>query len=262
MASTKLVGIINVTPDSFSDGNRHFSPRDALAAIAKMAGDGADVIDIGAESTRPGATPLSYEEEWARLEPVLSELSSLSLPWSVDTRHAATAQKALDLGAYWINDVSGFSDPAMIEAVKPYGCKLVVMHSLSVPADKAKILPADADVVAEVLVWAHTRIGYMTTQGIAKDRLIFDPGIGFGKTGPQSWHILESIDRFKELAVPILIGHSRKSFLANSEMNRDVATLEASRDLIIRQADYLRVHDVPAHRRLIASMHKETADGR
>jgi len=240
---TKLVAILNLTPDSFSDGGLHTDPH---ASIKRMREEGADIIDIGAESTRPGATPLTPEEEWQRLAPVLKSLPKA--PFSIDTRHAATAQKSLAHGASWINDVSGFSDPAMVAAVKNTDCKLVVMHSLTVPADKSIVMADDADVVAEILSFAKARIAALETAGIARSRIIFDPGIGFGKTAAQSLTLLQHISALRACGVPLLIGHSRKSFLTG---DRDTATLAISKQLIAQGIDYLRVHDVAAHRALL-----------
>lgn len=253
MSHTQLMGIVNLTPDSFSDGGQHFAPEAALAALARMAAEGASVIDIGAESTRPGATPLSHEEEWQRLAPVLSQLPALAgVEYSLDTRHAATAQKALSLGVHWINDVSGFADPAMRAAVRDSSCKLVVMHSLSVPADKQVTLPEQVDVVAELLAFASARIAELLAEGIAKERIIFDIGIGFGKTPVQCMKLLHDIEHFKELEVKLLVGHSRKSFLAGLSGNRDEATLAVSQYLMTKQVDYLRVHDVAAHKTVLS----------
>ncbi|MDE3016981.1 MAG: dihydropteroate synthase [Pseudomonadota bacterium] len=247
----EIVGILNVTPDSFSDGGAFFTPKAAIGAIAEMAEQGVDVIDIGAESTRPGATPITPEEEWRRLQPVLSALPHFgAVRFSVDTRHAETARRALKAGAHWINDVEGFSDPAMLAAVGDSDCRMVVMHSLGVPADKNVVLPESADVTAELLEWAHTRMGYIENAGVARDRIIFDPGIGFGKTAAQSLAILRSIEKLKTLNVPIMVGHSRKSFLA-SFGGRDSATLVVSQYLAAQGTNFLRVHEVAAHRRML-----------
>jgi len=254
MSDTRLVAILNITPDSFSDGGVFFKPDDALAAIARLITEGADVIDIGAESTRPGATPLSAEEEWARLEPVLSQIPRFAadtIAFSLDTRHADNARKALGYGVHWINDVSGFADASMVDAVKSSRCKLVVMHSLTVPADKSVVLPESADVVEELLRFARVRLQKLEKSGISRDRMIFDPGIGFGKTAKQSLDILRRIEEFNVLGVPLLVGHSRKSFLseyhAGVSMSRDEATLEVSQLLMKQGVAYLRVHDVVAH---------------
>ncbi len=247
----KLVGILNVTPDSFSDGGSFVDPEIAVAQALKMVEQGAAIIDIGAESTRPGAMSLSHEEEWARLEPILYALPSKILSGvSVDTRHPETAEKSLAFGVAWINDVSGFPQ-AMIDVVHDSSCKIVVMHSLSVPADKTIVLPEDVDVVMVVRDWFVEKLQQLEAQGISADRIIFDPGIGFGKTAAQS---LELIRRAKELRVDgtaLMFGHSRKSFLSltpNASLTEhDEATCEVSAYLASQGVDYLRVHNVAAN---------------
>lgn len=245
---TQLMAILNVTPDSFSDGGKYFESPAAHAAIERFIEEGADIIDIGAESTRPGAMPLTAAQEWHRLEPLLQNLPNGAV-YSLDTRHAENARKALDHGIGWINDVSGFAHSDMIAVVRNSDCRLVVMHSLSVPADKNIVLPESADVIQELLDFAHDRIAALEAAGITKTRIIFDPGIGFGKTSTQSRRILDEVEKLKILGVPLLIGHSRKSFLG--EGDRDAATLAVSRELIAKHIDYLRVHDVVAHRTLL-----------
>ncbi|MDE3060905.1 MAG: dihydropteroate synthase, partial [Pseudomonadota bacterium] len=248
---TKLVGIINITPDSFSDGGACFDADFAIQAIAQQVEDGANIIDIGAESTRPGAIPITAAEEWERLAPVLAALphfDDADVHFSVDTRHAETAKRALAEGVHWINDVSGFSDPAMVEAVRNSKCKLVMMHSVSVPADKNMVMPESQDVMEALLMWARARIAALESAGIGRSRMIFDPGIGFGKTARQSLTILRDIGRFAALEVPVLIGHSRKSFLSAFGHSRDEATLVVSQYLAQAKLDYLRVHDVATHR--------------
>ena len=248
----KLMGIINVTPDSFSDARAHFDADAALVAIARLIEEGTDVIDIGAESTRPGATPITAEEEWQRLEPVLAQLSRFSgAVFSVDTRHGETARKALGLGIGWINDVSGFADVAMVEAVKDSQCRLVVMHSLSVPADKNIVLSESADVIEEVIAFAQKRFAALKAAGIARERLIFDPGIGFGKTAAQSLALLRDIKCLNVLGVPLLVGHSRKSFLGGVLAARDDATLVVSHYLADCGVEYVRVHDVARHHSML-----------
>lgn len=245
-----LVGIVNLTPDSFSDGGRFADASAALDAMARMIEEGARVIDIGAESTRPGAMPISPKEEWQRLEPVLSALHRVKKPgiaFSVDTRHGETVQRAIGCGADWINDVTGFSSAAMVAAVKNSDCKLVMMHSLGAPADKSVTLPAGCDVVETLLEWAKKRIADLEQQGVSKNRIIFDPGVGFGKTAAQSLAIVRGINRFHALGLPLLVGHSRKSFLEQWAANRDDATLTASLYLAGQGTQYLRVHDVARH---------------
>src|SRR5687768_8279568 len=189
MAKTQLVGIINVTPDSFSDGGKHYDPADALSSIEQMIKEGADVIDIGAESTRPGATPLDADEEWERLAPVMAKLSDYTSPYvrfSIDTRHAATAERALEAGVHMVNDVSGFSNVDMINVVLKSKCQLVGIHSLGLPADKNEVMDESLDVVTELMEAAGQRLQSLVEAGIKPQRLIFDPGLGFGKTMLQS----------------------------------------------------------------------------
>ncbi len=255
MFNTKIVGILNLTPDSFSDGGQFYSPAAAIERIGELVRQGADIIDIGAESTRPDATPLSAEEEWQRLEPVVKHLPAFStVEFSIDTRHAATVSKILPYGISTVNDVSGFSSPQMVEAVQKSSCKLVIMHSLTVPADTRVVMDEHVDVVTALMEFARKRIAALVSAGIGKERMIFDAGIGFGKTTAQSFAIINGIGRFKELDVPLYIGHSRKSFLGEPKENRDKATLEMSRELIKQGVGYIRVHDVAAHRTLMQEM--------
>jgi dihydropteroate synthase len=240
-----LVGILNVTPDSFSDGGRYFSPEDAVRAAHVLAESGADIIDIGAESTRPNATPISADEEWNRLQPVLEGLKDFSVPLSIDTRHPETARRALAYGAAWINDVSGLANPEMLQVVKDSAASLVLMHSLTVPADSNITLDNGADPVVEVMHWAEQRFDALEREGIARERIIFDVGIGFGKTAAQSWTLLNNIAAFHAFGVPLLVGHSRKSFLGSTD--RDATTLDVSRRMVAAGVQYLRVHDIAAH---------------
>lgn len=253
--STQLVGILNLTPDSFSDGGTY----DSIAAIETYVQEciAANVaaLDIGAESTRPGATSLDAEEEWKRLHPVLSyvipTLHAAGVEASVDTYHPDTAAKALELGVDWINDVSGFQSPAMLDIVKSSRCKLVCMHSLTIPADPNVTLREDADVMVELKNFACERMDRFAMADITLDRIIFDPGIGFNKTGAQSLEILRRIEELQKLPVPLLIGHSRKSFLNtftdSPAADRDPLTLVTSAFLAGKCVEYLRVHNVKAH---------------
>ncbi len=262
--NTQIVGIVNVTPDSFSDGGTYAEAEAAYQHAARMVKEGAVVIDIGAESTRPGAAAVQPEEEWARLEPVLELLKAqpLAAAISVDTRHAATAQKALALGGVdWINDVSGGADPALVEVVKNSEAQLVVMHSLSVPAEKERVLPAEVDVVEEIVAWAKARLEALEAAGITRERIIIDPGIGFGKTAEQSRTLIEGIAALTALGVPVLVGHSRKSFLTlytdDMELEaRDAATHALSKDLAAHGVAYIRVHDVAGN---VAALREEAA---
>ncbi len=251
----RLAGIVNVTPDSFSDGGMFVTPQDAVDRVETLFTQGASVVDIGAESTRPNATLLEHEEEWLRLEPVLTALHR-QIPHrmdriSVDTRHYQTALHALNLSVGWINDVTGFSDPRMIEAVRHSRCTLVVMHSLGVPANPQVTLPADHDVVQTVLGWMRAKHTQLEAAGIASSRMMFDPGIGFGKTSAQSLEIVRRAAEFKAIGTRVLFGHSRKSFLksfaSGDPADRDVLTAITSLYLAAQGVDYVRVHNVEAN---------------
>ncbi len=255
---TLLVGILNITPDSFTDGGRYATPETALARAQALLAEGAAILDIGAESTRPGAAPLAPEEEWQRLHPVL-EIIRAHLPQaqiSLDTRHAETIRNAAEYHPAWINDVSGFSNPAMLEAAAESTAQLVVMHSLGIPADKKITLLPNCNPVEELLRWAEARFALLEKCGITRARLIFDPGIGFGKTPEQSLVLIRRISAFRRLGVPILVGHSEKSFLARftdtPAGGRGVETQVVSAFLMQQGVEYLRVHDVAGNRRAFA----------
>ena len=213
------------------------------------------MLDVGAESTRPGATPLSPSEEWQRLSPVLEKLIALARSRnkiiSLDTRHAENAAKAIALGIGWINDVSGLDNSAMINAVRESTVKLVIMHSLSIPADPAVTLPPDADAVEEVMAWAEKKLAALAKEKISRERIILDPGIGFGKTKAQSLDLVMRAEELKKTGAKILIGHSRKSFLTlftdAPADERDDVTLVFSSLLMRRNIDFVRVHNVSRH---------------
>ena len=247
---TELIGILNLTPDSFSDGGLYNHTETAITHAKQLIAEGATIIDVGAESTRPNATPLTHEEEWQKLEPVLTALVGLGTV-SVDTYHPETASKALKLGISWINDVSGFTNPAMIEAVKPYKAKLVIMHNLGIPADPAQIIPEAEDEVRIVKQWAEGQIQRLVQAGIDKKRIIFDPGIGFGKNAVQSLTLLKYIAQFRSLNVPLMVGHSRKSCISHitggDASARDPETIAISLYLAQHEVEYLRVHNIADH---------------
>lgn len=248
----QLVGIINVTPDSFSDGGLFLHAGQAKQHMIKLVEGGADVIDIGAESTAPKAAPLDANSEWQRLEPVLAALREAKclLPpkISVDTRHPATAEKALQFGIDWINDVSGLDDPAMREIVAASKTDCVVMHHLSIPERRDNVLPRGEDPVKLVREWGEKRLRELEQQGIARERIIFDPGIGFGKMAEQSLYILQHVHAFSNLGARLLIGHSRKTFMSlftgKSFAERDIETVAMAIRLAEQPVAYLRVHDV------------------
>lgn len=249
-----LIGILNITPDSFSDGGMFANAATAAARCAALIAEGADYVDLGAESTRPGATPLTADAEWARLSPALDRLCSHAPRLSIDTRHAQTVRQALAQGVAIINDVSGLLDPAMREVLAAAKCDIVVMHSLSIPADKAVTLPEDCDPIEVVLQWKQRVTALAQQSGIDVARLIFDPGIGFGKTPQQSLALILRASELVSNGGHWLYGHSRKSFLTlftNSlAQDRDALTLAFSASLAAAGVQYLRVHNVAAHRAL------------
>ncbi|MDH4050254.1 MAG: dihydropteroate synthase [Rubrivivax sp.] len=248
-----IMGILNVTPDSFSgDGAMG---RAALDRAERMVADGADVLDIGAESTRPHAVALDADAEWARLAPILTGLAQRDwrsqVRLSVDTRHAASAQRALDLGVDIINDVGGLADPAMQRVLRGRRCGVVVMHALSVPVDPSSTLPADCDVTAEILRWKQDVRAAAQAGGLDPARLIYDPGIGFGKSASQSLELLHSASALVASGGSWLFGHSRKSFLKlfthADAADRDDLTLAFSAGLAHAGVGMLRVHAVAPH---------------
>lgn len=253
MRHTKIVGIVNVTPDSFSEPNRASSPDDFISLTKRLLAEGADAIDAGAESTRPGATAISAKEEWRRLE-ILPELVALCHQAgkiiSLDTRHPETATKAIAMGVDWINDVAG-GTPGMLDAVKGARTKLVLMHSLGIPADPKVTLPENADAVEEVRKWAERKLEQLGNAGIGRERIILDPGVGFGKTKTQSLDLILRVEELQKLNMPLLIGHSRKSFLTlfgdAAAEERDDVTLALSSHLMKKNIDFLRVHNVGRH---------------
>jgi dihydropteroate synthase len=250
---TQLLGILNITPDSCSEDGMYGDPAAALHRIDLMIEQGAAVIDIGAESTRPGAIAITPEEEWQRLAPVLELLGPrfAKAQFSLDTRHPETALRALALGFHWINDVTGGRNPKMIECMARSDCRYVIMHALSVPVNPKETLASTEDPVEMIIKWANDTIERLENAGIARSRIILDPGIGFGKTAEQSFTLIKNIGQLKDLGVPLLVGHSRKSFLTlftdKPYSERDPETLIFSYYLASQGVDYLRIHDLENH---------------
>lgn len=253
----KLMGIVNITPDSFSDGGKFDHPSAALSQAEALIAAGAQVIDLGAESTRPGATPLDSDTEWRRLEPVLKAAQKLRERCliSVDTRHPETARRAIETGIDWINDVSGLENLGLCEMIATAHCDVVVMHSLSVPADRGRVIDSNVDVVGELIRWSEAKLRMLERHGIERSRVILDPGIGFGKTPAQSLELLRSAEKLRASGARLLIGHSRKSFFSmftgQAFCDRDIETLAASVELARAGVDYLRVHHVEWHARAL-----------
>ncbi|MCC7345713.1 MAG: dihydropteroate synthase [Deltaproteobacteria bacterium] len=254
------MGILNVTPDSFSDGGKYLDPKRALERARALIAEGADLIDVGGESTRPGAAPVPPEEEWRRLEPVLKVLTSATAtPISVDTRNTETARRALDAGASVVNDVSCARDPGLLKVVAAAGAGYVLMHSRGEPAAMAS-LAHYGDVVGEVEAELRLGLDRALQAGIVAERICVDPGFGFAKTPEQNWILLEGLAGLAELGRPILVGLSRKRMLRERVGGEPEALLraglDAARTAIRRGARIVRVHDVAATRGFLQALQK------
>jgi dihydropteroate synthase len=247
------MGILNLTPDSFSDGGHHTDP---IAAGFALHEAGADIIDIGGESTRPGATPVPVEEEQRRILPAIRALSRAGLCVSVDTRNAATMAAALDAGAAIINDISALRhDPAAAPLLARHGCEVILMHMRGTP-QTMKHHAAYMDVVAEVRAELADRVAEAEADGIARNRITIDPGLGFAKTAGQSIEVLRRLPCLAELGLPILVGASRKSFIGHAcnepdPLRRAPGSIAAALFAASRGAAILRVHDVAETRQAL-----------
>lgn len=249
--SPKIMGIVNVTPDSFSDGGNWFSPAKAVDHALQLVEQGADILDIGGESTRPGATPVAVSDELKRVVPVVEQLASkISIPIAVDTMKAPVAKEALAAGASVINDVTAFTfDEQMIDVTAATDCGVILMHMLGTPQTMQNE-PTYKDVVREVVQYLQERVAVLTDRGISAERIAVDPGIGFGKTAEHNLSLLTNVEKFRQSGHPVLIGHSRKRFLGKiigrTVEERLAGTIGVSIALAQQQADILRVHDVAA----------------
>lgn len=253
-ARTLVMGVLNVTPDSFSDGGRFFSLDRALAQAEQMIAEGADIIDIGGESTRPGSESVSEKEELLRVIPIIKQLAGRSsVPLSIDTTKSHVARGALEAGAEIVNDVSGLRfDPTLADEVSNAGAGLVLMHSRGTPKNMQQLPPAD-DIMTEVMQGLHERLAEAEQRGVPRESIAIDPGIGFGKTVAQNLELIARLDQiiseFSE--VPIMIGTSRKSFIgkllddapADQRLYGSIASVVAA---VMKGAQIVRVHDVKA----------------
>lgn len=248
--SPRVMGILNVTPDSFSDGGRFVDLDDALRQAEQMAEQGADIIDVGGESTRPGAAAVGLDEEMARVLPVIERLrAALDLPLSIDTSKPEVMRAAVAAGAAMINDVSALHAPGAIEAAAETGAAVCLMHMQGEPRTMQSS-PQYDDVVADILKYLDGRIAACVAGGVARGRLLVDPGFGFGKTLAHNLALLGGLERFRELGLPVLVGISRKSMLG-AVTGRDVderlaASIAAAVMAVERGASVIRVHDVAA----------------
>jgi dihydropteroate synthase len=247
-ARTHVMGIINVTPDSFSDGGLFFHPEVAVALGLQMVADGADILDVGGESTRPGSEPVPEDEELNRVVPVIKRLAAeIRVPISVDTRHVAVAQAAVDVGASIVNDVSAGSEPGMFEVARDAEAGMVLMHMRGEPNTMQQLTDYQ-DVVGEVKAYLAARVEAAITAGLERECLAVDPGLGFAKTEQQNFELMRDIASFIELGRPLLVGPSRKSFIGkvlSTEVGERVeGTAGAVAWLAGQGAHVVRVHDV------------------
>lgn len=250
------MGIINVTPDSFSDGGHYFSTQQAIAHAKNLIEEGADILDIGGESTRPGSQQVSADEELKRVIPVLEALADTQIPLSIDTSKPAVMERAITAGACMINDVNALRSPGALEAVAHSNhVQVCLMHMQGTP-QTMQANPQYCDIVQEVNDFLQQRIQAATTAGIAKNRLVIDPGFGFGKTLQHNYTLLNRLDRLLDLGVPLLAGLSRKSMLGavtgNSVDHRIHESIAATLLAVVKGAKIVRVHDVKATKEALA----------
>ena len=243
-----LMGILNVTPDSFSDGGRFLDPAIAASHAARMEQEGADIVDVGAESTRPGSTPLSDDEEWQRIAAALpSVIAATSLPISIDTYKATTARKALDAGAKIVNDIWGFQkDTDMARVAADFEAGAVLMHN-------RETVDPNIDIMEDISSFLSRSLDIALGAGLAEDRIVLDPGIGFGKTAEQSIEAIARLGELRKLGFPILLGASRKRFIGHllgldDPERRLNGTLGAHLAGVANGADIVRAHDILPHR--------------
>jgi dihydropteroate synthase len=241
------MGVVNITPDSFSDGGRFLDTGAAVSHARRLADEGADILDLGAESTRPGAAPVSGEEELARILPVLEKISSLEKPVSVDTRRPSVMRAVLAAGASMINDIQALAAPGALDTVAASSCAVCLMHMKGEPATMQQD-PRYDDVVADVRSFLEEAVTRTRAAGVAAERIVIDPGFGFGKTAAHNLQLLRRLDALSALGVPVLAGLSRKSTIGRITGRPVDERLAGSLALALlaleRGAKILRVHDV------------------
>jgi dihydropteroate synthase len=257
MAGWRIMGVLNVTPDSFSDGGEWFDREAAIAHGHEMAAQGADIVDVGGESTRPGSLPVDEQEELRRVVPVVEALSAGPAVVSVDTSKAVVARAALEAGASYVNDVTALrGDPEMADLVAQARCDCCLMHMLGAPRTMQED-PRYDDVVADVKAFLEERLAHAISQGIAEERIHLDPGIGFGKSAEHNLELLRRLDELVAIGRPIVVGTSRKSFLGritgrDDPHQRVYGTVATNVLALERGASIFRVHDVAATRDALA----------
>ncbi len=247
LSRPQVMGIVNVTPDSFSDGGRHATTSAAIAHAHQLLADGADILDIGGESTRPGAAEVGAQEELERVLPVLKGLRGISVPISIDTWKPEVMRAALAAGVSMVNDVNALQAPGTLALLAQSGAAVCLMHKQGIPQTMQQ-QPRYADVVAEVSIFLEQRIAAAEAAGIARNRIVIDPGFGFGKALGHNLDLLRHMDRLCHLGVPVLAGLSRKSMLGaitgRAVNERLVASVTAALLAVQRGAAIVRVHDV------------------
>ena len=261
LARPLIMGVVNVTPDSFSDGGKYLESGTALEHAQRLIEEGADLIDLGAESSRPGAGGVSVEQELERLMPVLKALRDAPVPISVDTTKPEVMRAAIDAGAAMINDISALRSPGALEAVAAADAGVCLMHMQGEP-HTMQHAPRYEDVVAEVKGFLDARVAAAEARGIARERIVIDPGFGFGKSVEHNFELLRHLGRFAETGIPVMAGWSRKSTLGvitgRPAGERLAASVAAALLAVQRGARIVRVHDVAATRDALAVLHAVT----
>jgi len=256
-SKTKLVGILNITENSFSDGGKYLDTENAIEHLHLLISEGADIIDIGAESTKPYSKPVSVEIQWKRLSPILDYINNnnINIPISIDTRNSEIAKKCIEKGVSIINDVSGFDyDEKMIDVIKNSDVKIIIQHSQGTP-ETMQDNPQYTNIVDDIYKELENKVKFAQEHNIEKSRIIIDVGICFGKTREDNFELLRRIEDFKSLGCEVMVGISRKSFLKLSDnIEKDIYSTALSTLLIEKEVDYLRVHNVKMHKKLLELM--------
>lgn len=252
----KIMGILNATPDSFLEASRVETVEKAIALGRQMEREGADILDVGGESTRPNATPVSQEEELLRVIPVIKALKEeVQIPLSIDTYKPAVAEAALDAGASIINDISGFRDPAMRRLAAASGAPICLMHMQGIPQTMQQNPSYQEGIIPHLLAYFHAQVELLLQSGVNEKQIIVDPGIGFGKTVADNLQIIDNLALLKAMGFPVLVGLSRKAFMAKILQKPAAellpATLAMNTVVVLAGIDILRVHDVAEHRDIL-----------
>jgi len=255
-SKTQIVGILNITENSFSDGGMYFDKDNACKHLLELISDGADIVDIGAETTKPFSTPVSAEKQLEKLLPVLEFVreNNIHIPISVDTRSAEVAEKCIKSGAQIINDVSGLEyDEKMVSVAAKYGVRIIIQHTKGTP-ENMQIAPHYENLMDEIYLDLKKRVEFALSRGVKQENIIVDPGIGFGKTRDDNFEILRRVEELYGLSCPVMLGISRKSLLNMSDSDnftKDIYTAALNTLAISRKVDYIRVHNVKLHKALL-----------